>query len=131
MKRTMHDWSDAYVDRIVSYFLKAGVIIASVSVCLGGLLYLMRYGMDVPEYKIFSGEPSDLRRLHGIVADALSLRSRGIIQLGLVMLMSTPVAWVTFLLFAFAKQRDRTYVIVSAVVLAALLFSLVGKYLYE
>ncbi|MGO9014605.1 MAG: DUF1634 domain-containing protein [Dissulfurispiraceae bacterium] len=46
-------------------------------------------------------------------------------------LMFTPVAWVAFLLFAFAKEKDRTYVIVTTIVLAALLFSLVGKYLYR
>ena len=45
--------------------------------------------------------------------------------------MFTPVAWVEFLLVAFAKEKDRTYVIVTTIVLAALLFSLVGKYLYS
>ena len=42
--------------------------------------------------------------------------------------MCTPGAWVAFLLFAFAKQRDRTYVIVATIVLTMLLFSLVGAY---
>jgi uncharacterized membrane protein len=123
-------WTDERIELIVGRFLRAGVIIASVIVFIGGIHYLMTYGAKVPEYKIFSGEPADLRTLHGIAADAFSFRSRGIVQLGLLLLMFTPVAWVAFLLFAFAKQRDLTYVIVSTIVLAALLFSLVGHYLY-
>lgn len=98
---------------------------------VGGIFYLTKYGTDFLEYKIFSGEPADLRSVYGIAADAFSLRSRGIIQLGLLLLMFTPVAWVEFLLVAFAKEKDRTYVIVTTIVLAALLFSLVGKYLYS
>jgi len=131
MGRKNDSWNDNRVDLIVSRFLLAGVIVASFFVITGGVFYLANYGTDFPEYKIFSGEPADLRSVHGIMADALSLRSRGIIQLGLLLLMFTPVAWVTFLLFAFAKKKDRTYVIVTTIVLAALLFSLVGKYLYS
>ena len=130
MKPMTHNWTDEYVELIVGSFLRTGVIIACFFVLMGGILYLIKYGGDVPEYKIFTGEPADLRSVHGIVIDAFSLRSRGIIQFGLLLLMFTPVAWVAFLLFAFAKQRDRTYVIVTTIVLAALLFSLVGKYLY-
>ncbi|MGO9379705.1 MAG: DUF1634 domain-containing protein [Dissulfurispiraceae bacterium] len=131
MKREAHDWTDAYVELVVGFFLRAGVIIAAAIVFAGGIFYLIKYGLDVPEYKIFSGEPTDLRSVHGILTDAVSLRSRGIIQFGLLLLMFTPVAWVSFLLFTFSKQRDRTYVIVTAIVLTILLFSLVGKYLYD
>ncbi len=130
MSRRKYDWTDERIELIVGNFLRAGVIIASFFVLIGGELYLMKYGKDVPEYKIFSGEPADLRTVHGIVIDAFSLRSRGIIQFGLLLLMFTPVAWVAFLLFAFVRQRDRTYVLVTAAVLTALLFSLVGRYLY-
>ncbi len=125
------DWTDAQVERLVGYFLRVGVIIASVVVFAGGIFYLFRYGADLPEYKIFSGEPANLRSVHGIVAEAASLSSHGIIQFGLLLLMFTPVAWVAFLLFAFVKERDGTYVIVTSIVLAALLFSLVGRYLFN
>lgn len=131
MEPKSEDWSDARVERLVGYFLRAGVIIASVIVFVGGIPYLLHYGTNFPEYKIFSGEPADLCTVHGIVIDAFSLSSRGIIQFGLLLLMFTPVAWVAFLLFAFAKQRDFMYVIVTAVVLGVLLFSLVGRYLFN
>jgi uncharacterized membrane protein len=91
-------------------------------------LYLTHHGSSSPNYRVFHAEPADLRSLSGIVTDALSLQSRGIMQLGLL-LIATPVARVAFSVFAFAQQRDRTYVIVTLSVLAVLLYSLVGGYL--
>ena len=57
---------------------------------------------------------------------ALSLSSGGIIQAGLLLLIATPVARVVFSVFAFALQRDRTYVFVTLIVLGILLYSLMG-----
>ena len=130
MKRIQANWTDARVERMVGDVLRIGVIIASVIVLAGGIGYLVRYGAELPEYKIFTGEPANLRNVPGILADALSLSIRGIIQFGLLTLMLTPVAWIAFLLFAFTRQRDGTYIIVSSVVLATLLFSLVGGYFF-
>ena len=48
------------------------------------------------------------------------------IQLGLLVLIATPIARVAFSLVAFALQRDRIYVIVTLIVLAVLLYSLTG-----
>ena len=131
MMRRKHEWTEEYVELIVGRLLRSGVVIASAIAFIGGILYLIKYGADLPEYKIFSGEPEDLRNVHRIIIDVFSVRSRDIIQFGLLLLMVTPVARVAFLLFAFAKQRDRTYVVVTAIVLTTLLFSLVGRYLYN
>jgi uncharacterized membrane protein len=60
------------------------------------------------------------------LTDALSFHTRGVIQLGLLLLLATPVARVGFSILAFALQRDRTYVIVTVIVLAVLLYSLAG-----
>jgi len=71
-------------------------------------------------------EPADLRSLGAIVRSALALRSPAIIQLGLVLLIATPVARVAMSLVAFILQRDRVYVVVTSIVLALLIFSLTG-----
>ena len=60
------------------------------------------------------------------MAYALSFRARGLIQLGLLLLIATPVARVAFSVFAFARQHDRTYVVVTLIVLSILIFSLAG-----
>ena len=48
-------------------------------------------------------------------------------QLGLVLLIATPVARVAFSVVAYALQRDRAYVAITLIVLAVLLFSLLGR----
>jgi uncharacterized membrane protein len=67
-----------------------------------------------------------LRTLRGIVRAALGLHPRGIIQLGLVLLIATPVARVAFSVFAFAVERDRMYVVFTLMVLGILILSLAG-----
>jgi uncharacterized membrane protein len=92
-------------------------------------LYLIRPGVTSPDYRVFHGEPADLRSVPGVITEALSLQGRGIIQLGLLLLIATPIARVAFSVFAFAQQHDRTYVVVTLVVFAVLLYSLLGGYL--
>jgi uncharacterized membrane protein len=117
-------WTDERVEQVVGNLLRAGVSLAAAVVLLGGLVYLARHGAEPVDYKVFHGEPEDLRSPVGIVADALALRGRGLIQLGLLLLVATPVARVVFSVFAFLRQRDITYVVVTLIVLAVLLYSL-------
>jgi uncharacterized membrane protein len=106
--------------------LRAGVVLAAIIVIGGGIFYLIRYGATSPDYGVFHGEPADLRSLLGILVDAVDLRSRGLIQLGLLLLVATPIARVAFSVFAFARQRDLTYVVVTLIVLALLIYGLAG-----
>ena len=119
----MQKWTDQYVEELIGNLLQTGVILASAVVLLGGSIYLVRHGLAAPQYHVFMGEPSDLRTMAGIVRDALTLRGRGIIQLGLLLLIATPIARVAFSVAAFAVQRDRLYVAITLIVLAILLYS--------
>lgn len=117
-------WSDHRVEQIVGNLLRFGVTLAAMIVLIGGSLYLIRYGGALPQYNGFQGEPDDLRSISGVVADALSFRSRGMIQLGLLLLIATPVARVAFLAFAFVRQRDRIYALMALILLVLLLYGL-------
>ena len=117
-------WTDRRVDEIIGNLLRDGVILAAAVVLLGGVLYLAQHASTVPDYRVFRGEPASLRGVPGIVGDARALDGRGLIQLGLLVLLATPVARVAFSVLAFALQRDRTYVVVTLIVLAVLLYSL-------
>ena len=90
----------------------------------GGVLVLAQHGSSPAVYSPFRGEPSMLSSLIGIFRGVAALDSLAIVQLGLVMLIATPVLRVAFTLVAFAIQRDRTYVFVTALVLALLLYGL-------
>jgi uncharacterized membrane protein len=119
-------WSDDEVERMMGNLLRFGVGLAAVVVLLGGFVYLFRHGTAQPDYQVFRGEPADLRRIRGIVADAVTLRGRGIIQLGLLLLIATPIGRVVFSMYAFARQGDRIYVAATLIVLTILLYSLSG-----
>ena len=119
-------WSDEWVEEVMGNLLRAGVSLAAAVVLMGGIFYLIRYHSTSPGYRVFRGEPADLRSVSGILADAIELRSRGLIQLGLLLLVATPVARVVFSVLAFARQRDLTYVALTLMVLAVLIYSLVG-----
>ncbi len=49
------------------------------------------------------------------------------IQLGLLLLIATPIARVAFSVVGFAIERDRMYVVFTLIVLAILLYSLLGS----
>ena len=120
----MRAWTDERVERMIGALLRWGVILAAAVVMAGGAMYLVRHGSTIPDYRVFRGEPSDLRNVSGIITDAVSWHRRGLIQFGLLLLIAVPVARVAFSVVAFALQRDRTYVVVTLIVLAVLLYSL-------
>jgi len=126
MTRSALKLNDRQVEGVIGNLLRAGVIIAAAMVLVGGIFYLLHYGASSPDYRIFRGEPADLRSVGGIVSDALSVRSRGLIQFGLLLLIATPIARVVFSVFAFFRQRDYTYVFVTLIVLTVLIYSLFG-----
>ncbi len=126
MSSVKRPWTDRRIESIIAGLLTGGVVLAALVVLAGGVLYLYRFGSTLPDYRTFRGEPSDLRTLGGIAADAAASHSRGIMQMGLLILIATPVARVAFSVVAFLRQRDRLYVAVTLVVLTFLLFSLAG-----
>lgn len=117
--------SDAGIERGVARWLKAGVLLAATVVLAGGGAYLLASGSAPFALRTFRGEPAELRSLAGVAAGARALDSRAVIQLGIVLLIATPIARVALTLVAFLRQRDRLYVALTATVLALLLFSLV------
>jgi uncharacterized membrane protein len=119
-------WNDQKIEDIIGNLLRIGVGTAAAVVLVGAAAYLVRHGFGHANYRVFRGEPSDLRTLRGIVRAAVGLHPRGIIQLGLVLLIATPVARVAFSVFAFAVERDRMYVLFTLMVLGILILSLAG-----
>lgn len=121
------DWTDQGIENVMGNLLRGGVLLAAFVVSVGAIIYLLRHGHTPVDYRMFRGEPADLRTVRGIVRDCFTLRGRGIIQFGLLLLVATPVARVGFSIFAFAKENDRTYVVLTLIVFSVLLYSLIGS----
>ena len=126
MAKRTRQWSDQNIEEWIGNVLRVGVTLAAAVVLFGGSVYLARHGRAAPPYHVFRGEPTDLRAVSGIVEDALAFRGRGLIQLGLLLLIATPIARVAFSVVAFAVEGDRLYVVVTLIVLAVLMYSLMG-----
>lgn len=112
------------LERQVAWLLRAGVTTAAFVVLVAGLFYLARYGADPVQLAAFRGEPEVLRTVPGILSETARLGRRGCIQFGLLLLIATPVLRVALAWVAFLRQRDWPYAVISAVVLATLVASL-------
>jgi len=117
---------DQRMDQIMAVLLRSGVLLAASVVFIGGIVYLSRHDLPAINYRVFQGEPQELRTVGGILRAAAEFRGRGLIQLGLLLLIATPVARVLFSVFAFLYERDWTYVAITMIVLALLCYSLFG-----
>jgi uncharacterized membrane protein len=120
---------DQRVENWISKLLRAGVVLSALVVIAGGVAYLGTQPRARADYRTFHGEPEELKTVHGIVDSALALKPRGILQLGLLLLIATPIARVLFSAVAFALENDRMYVAFTLLVLAVLLYSLFGSFL--
>jgi len=124
MPQTRSAWSDDRVEQLMGRLLRAGVMTAAAVVLAGGTIYLARHGSEHRELHQFRGEPASYREPVRIAREAAALSGRGLIQLGILLLIATPVARVAFSIWAFSRQRDHLYVLISAVVLAILVYSI-------
>lgn len=118
--------SDRAIERMVSVVLRTGVILAAVVVLAGGIDELVLHGDQIANYGTFHGVPAIDRKLSGIIHGVIDLRARSIIQVGILLLIATPIARVAFSLIGFALERDGKYVAITSIVLAVLLYSLIS-----
>lgn len=120
-------WKDRRLEIILGNLLRGGVLLSAAVVLLGACIYLFRHAHEVANYRIFVGEPSDFRTIPGVIRSVMRGRGRGWIQLGLLLLIATPIARVALSVVGFAMERDRLYVGFTLIVLAVLLYSLLGS----
>ena len=120
-------WDDRRIEVILGNLLRSGVLLSAAVVLWGACVYLSRHAHESADYRVFRGEPSEFRTIPGIIRSVINGRGRGLIQLGLLLLIATPLARVTFSVVGFAIERDRMYVVFTLIVLAILLYSLFGS----
>jgi uncharacterized membrane protein len=119
--------ADKQFEIFLGKLLRAGFLLSAAVVLAGGVLYLAQYRHRTPEYEIFRGEPVDIRYASDVVRDAFGGHSRDLIQLGLLLLIATPVARVAFSVVQFARERDWLYVVATLVVFGVLIYSLSSR----
>lgn len=104
------------------------MLLAVAVLLAGAALHAASHPGEAVDWHVFRGEPRALRSVRLIVEDAWAGRSEAMIQLGILLLVATPVARVLLAAFGFAWERDRLYSGVALAVFAILVFSLLGRY---
>lgn len=117
--------NDEKMGNVISLLLISGLVCSLVLVTVGSVIFISSNAHLTTNYKVFTGEPADLRAIDMVIKDALKGNLRAVMQLGVVVLIATPVARVAFSVLTFALEKDIKYVVFSSLVLAALLYSLV------
>jgi uncharacterized membrane protein len=117
------------VELTISNLLRIGVVASLTLVLLGTIVTFVQH----PSY---FWQPAELHRLitpgikfphalRDLGTALLQLQGEAIVVLGLLVLIATPVMRVAISILAFIYQGDRTFTLITSVVLCLLLLSLV------
>jgi len=107
---------------VVSWVLLIGVSLSAALIAVGfaGSFFVGWQGSLVGAP---AGGTTGITDFGSVAAGLASLRPQAVAQLGLLALVATPIVRVITSLIGFAFERDGTYVILTSVVLAILLAS--------
>ncbi|MDY0931451.1 DUF1634 domain-containing protein [Chryseobacterium sp. CFBP8996] len=122
------DFTDVDLNRSVGNLLRLGVIL-SVITSLIGFVKLFMEGFEMPKkYKLLNmGTSSDKVWSH-FWETLCKGEGMAIIQLGILMLIFTPLMRIIFALIGYLKEKDYVYVIISSIVLAIMAISFFTGY---
>jgi uncharacterized membrane protein len=117
--------TDKTLENLIGILLRSGVLAAAAIVSISGVVFVAQHHAEHPAYASFHLEADNLRTIGGIIRSSRHLQSDAIIQLGLLVLIATPVLRVALAAVGFYLERDRLYLAVSLIVLTILLLSLI------
>lgn len=121
------------IQLLIARTLRWGVGIACALAVVGGAMYLWQHGGEpMKDYTHFPADAESSRTayttLDGIFSGVMGLTAVGWIQLGVVVLLLTPMMRVALSLVDFVKERDWLYAFITAVVLAVIIVNSIGGY---
>lgn len=119
-------FKDADMQAIIGWILRGGVILSMAVVVIGGILYLFRHGYSMPDYRTFNRIPDFISDPKGVIDGVLAFKGQAIIQLGIVLLIATPVMRVVFACIGFLLEKDYLYTLISVIVLLIIIASMIS-----
>lgn len=114
------------IQQLIGNTLRWGVILACLLATIGGVYYLMEHGLDpVPDYRHFdvasAAAQTNYTTLGGLWQGILHGDAASCVQVGVIVLILTPIARVVLSLFDFIVEQDWLYVSITAIVLAVII----------
>lgn len=117
-------WAERDMELLIGKLLRYGVMLACGITLFGGVIYLFQnYGTTMEHYKPtpdempFPGVEHYLRELSTIIPRVLSFDGAAIIQLGVCVLIATPILRVGISVVGFLIEKDYMYVVITLIVL--------------
>lgn len=114
-------FTDIDLNRSVGNLLRMGVIL-SVITSLFGFIKLFTEGFTMPN-DYTSLEITEEHIWQSFWSSLLNFEGAAIIQLGILLLIFTPLVRIIFAMIGYLKEKDYTYVMISLIVLAIMLVS--------
>ncbi len=117
------------MNAVIGSVLRYGVVISALTVLFGTFLLASSVGAS-DSAGILTYNPNSVPHgnfdvsLQGLSSGLAKLNAYSWIELGVILLIATPVSRVLISVFLFAAERDRLYVAITAIVLTLLLFSM-------
>ncbi|SHN08602.1 DUF1634 domain-containing protein [Mucilaginibacter sp. OK098] len=122
----MSKFKDTDIQSLIGQVLRGGMIVSMSIVFLGGIFFMYRHGHSIPDYRKFKGIPPFLQSPGSLVNAALNFKGQAIIQLGIILLIATPILRVIFSTIGFVLEKDYLYVGISIVVLLIIFASMMS-----
>lgn len=116
--------ADKDIEIIIGNLLRAGVLISSAIIIIGAIIYLCQSGHVHPDYHKFKGMNNTFYSLSYVLHGVAQLSGEHIIQLGVLILIATPVARIVFSIIGFIKEHDTLYIVITLLVLLIILSSI-------
>lgn len=121
-------WAERDMELLIGKLLRYGVMLACGITLFGGVVYLYQnHGISIEHYKPtpddipFLGVDHYLRELSTILPRILSFDGAAIIQLGVCVLIATPILRVAFSVVGFLIEKDYMYVVITLIVLTIII----------
>jgi uncharacterized membrane protein len=115
------------METVISRLLSLGVILSCLVVTTGGALLLVSSGAATIDIGHFHGQAGSLKTIAVIFESARAISPTAIIQIGLLILVATPVARVGLSMLLFLKKGDYLYVGITGLVLTIVVLAISGQ----
>jgi uncharacterized membrane protein len=119
-------FKDKDMQSLLGQVLRAGTVISVSVVFIGGVIYMLRHGHAIVNYRVFKSLPDFVDHPAGIFYGIMNLKGQAIIQFGIVLLIATPVIRVIFSAIGFVLEKDYLYVGISLLVLFIIFMSMLS-----
>jgi len=118
-------YNDNDMEQLMGNLLRIGVLVSAIVAFIGGIMYVVAHGGEIrPSYSVFKGVSPEYTSVSAVMHGVFAGNAASIMQMGILLLIATPIARILFSFASFIKEKDYLYVFISAIVMGIIVFSI-------